>query len=88
MSETEKSTTKIVVVNEKSMVIALLLTFFFGPLGLLYASITGGLVMIALTVVVFVISFGLLTLVTWPVCMIWAAIAVSGYNGKLRASAS
>jgi hypothetical protein len=69
----------------KSMAAALLLTFFFGPLGLFYASITGGIVMLIVTFVAAALTFGVSLLVTFPICMIWAAIATSNYNARLTA---
>ena len=65
----------------RSVGVAFLLTFFFGPIGLLYASVTGGLVMIVVELMVFLL--GILTLglgwalffVTWVICIIWGCIA-------------
>jgi len=65
---------------------AVALAFFFGPLGLLYSSITGAVVMF------FVNVFAAFTLVlvffTWPACAIWAYFAAKSYNEKLLASAN
>jgi hypothetical protein len=69
----------------KSMVASLLLTFFFGPFGLFYASIVGGIVMLIVTFVAAALTLGFSVLVTWPICMIWAAIATSNYNTRLAA---
>lgn len=52
---------------EKSVGIAFLLTFLFGPLGMLYSTVTGALVLIAATVVLAIILgiiVGLVSLVT------------------------
>lgn len=73
----------VVVKSEKSMVVTILLTFFFGPLGMLYSTVMGGVIMIAVSVVVAVITLGFGVLITWPVCIIWAAIATSNYNKNL-----
>jgi hypothetical protein len=62
------------------------LTFFFGPLGMLYATVTGGIVMLLISIVVAVFTFGLGLLITFPICMIWAAVAVSSYNTSLAAT--
>lgn len=74
----------------KSMVVALLLTFFFGPLGLLYSSMLGGLLLsvielgfLLLTVLTFGLTVHLLT-IPWIASMIWAAIAVYRRNTGLR----
>lgn len=76
----------------KKITTAVLLAAFFGPLGLLYSSISGALYMLlgwcflVLATcddwinndVVFPI------LVAWPVCMIWAALAARTYNEDRR----
>lgn len=52
---------------EKSVGIAFLLTFLFGPLGMLYSTVTGALVLIAVTVVLAIvvgIVVGLISLAT------------------------
>ena len=73
--------TKVVVVGEKkSMILALVLTFFFGPLGLFYASTVGGIIMCIITVIVGLLTFLFGAVGTWPVCMAWAAYAVYKRN--------
>jgi hypothetical protein len=59
---------------DRSVGVALVLTFLFGPLGLLYATVAGGLVLtvIALVVGLFTVGFGLF--VIWPISMIWGAV--------------
>jgi hypothetical protein len=69
----------------KSLGAALALTFFFGPLGLFYASVTGGVVMLIVSILFAVLTYGISILVTVPVCMIWAAVAVSNHNARLAA---
>lgn len=66
----------IVVVNEgKSVGLAFLLAFFFGPLGLLYASVAGGFIMIILSIFIGVVTLGMGLIVTWIICILWAVIA-------------
>jgi hypothetical protein len=60
---------------DKSVGAALVLTFFFGPIGMFYASIVGALVMIVLALAVGLLTFGFGLLVIWPATMIWAAVA-------------
>jgi hypothetical protein len=67
----------------KSVGVALLLTFFFGPLGMLYSTVTGALVMIVVSIVLGVFTLGFSFLVTWPVCMIWGTMAASTHNQKV-----
>jgi hypothetical protein len=64
----------------KSMAAALLLTFFFGPLGLFYVSVPAALIMIVVSIVVGVMTFGFGLLLTGAACMVWAAIATNNYN--------
>ncbi|HEX3462615.1 MAG TPA: hypothetical protein VHS78_01010 [Candidatus Elarobacter sp.] len=73
----------VAVAAPKSMAAALLLTFFFGPLGLFYASVAGGIVMLIVSVLLAMVTFGLSLFVTVPACMVWAAIATSNYNARL-----
>lgn len=71
--------------KDKSVGAALVLTFLFGPLGLLYASVVGGLVMILTAVLVAVLTLGLGLLLVWPVTMIWGAIAASNQHSRYQA---
>jgi hypothetical protein len=72
-----------VLVPQKSLTVAFLLTFFFGPFGLLYSSLLGGLLMIPITLVVSLITFGLGDVLLWPVCIIWGLAAAASYNDRL-----
>lgn len=72
----------------KSMVASLVLTFFFGPLGMLYSTVSGGLIMIVVSIIVAVVTLGFGVLITWPICMIWGAVAVSQHNARLMASST
>ena len=74
---------RIVVTSTKNMGVSIILTVLFGPLGMLYSTILGGIIMggISLIVAIFTLGFGLI--VTWPICIIWAAVATSSYNKKL-----
>ena len=65
----------------KSLGVAVALAFFLGPIGLFYASITGAMVMLTVSVVVLVpILLGLhinavIYFPVWVVCVLWAAFA-------------
>jgi hypothetical protein len=72
---------------QKSMAAALLLTFFFGPLGLFYASVTGGVVMTIISIIVAIMTLGFGLFVTGPICMVWAAIATNNENARAAAGA-
>lgn len=69
------STTIIVAKPEKSVLAAFFLTVLFGPLGLLYATVGGGIFMIIVAMIVGAVTFGLGALITWPVAIIWGVLA-------------
>jgi hypothetical protein len=75
----------VVVVTPKSMGISILLTFLFGPLGMLYSTIPGAIVMMVVSGIVLVTTAGLGFIITWPICIVWGAVATSSYNKKLMA---
>lgn len=72
-----------VVVSTKSTGIAILLTVLFGPLGMLYSTIWGAIIMFIATLVIGLLTFGFGFIITWPICIIWAVIAVKSYNRDL-----
>jgi len=76
---------QVVVTSTKSMGIAILLTVLFGPLGMLYSTIWGAIIMIVLSGIIGIVTLGFGLLFTWPVCIIWAAVATKSYNEKLLA---
>ena len=74
-----------VVVSTKSPGIAILLTILFGPIGMFYSTIGGAIVMLLVTLVVGLLTLGLGLLITWPICILWAALAASSYNRRVLA---
>ena len=74
---------RVVVTPTKSMGISIILTVLFGPLGMLYSTIWGGIIMFVISAIVGLLTLGLGLIITWPVCIIWAAVATSSYNKKL-----
>lgn len=66
--------------SSKSVGVAVLLAFFFGPLGMLYSTVTGAVVMFFVNLIVGIPTYGFGLLLTWPVCVIWAAIAANNHN--------
>jgi len=73
----------VVVKAEKSMGVTILLTFLFGPLGMLYSTVTGAIVMLVVNVLIAILTLGFGLVFTWPICIIWAAVATSNYNKSL-----
>jgi len=78
--------TIIIMGKPKSVAVAFVLTFLFGPLGLLYSSVIGGIVMILLGGFVGFITLGFGLLFVWPVCIIWAVVAANMTNKKISAN--
>ncbi len=75
-----------VVVSTKSPGIAILLTILFGPIGMFYSTIAGAIIMSLVSIVVGVVTAGIGLLATWPICIIWAAVAANNFNKKVRRS--
>jgi len=74
----------VVVRAPKSVGIAILLSVFFGPLGMLYSTVPGALIMLAVSVFLGFITAGISVFITWPICVIWGALAVDSYNRGVR----
>jgi hypothetical protein len=70
----------VVVGPQKSVATAVLLTIFFGPLGMFYATVPGAFVMLFISVIAAAFTLGLSLLITWPICIIWAVSAVNTHN--------
>jgi hypothetical protein len=48
-----------------------------------YSTIGGAIVMIIVTMGVGLVTLGVGLLITWPVCILWAALAASSYNKRI-----
>jgi hypothetical protein len=81
--EPQKPPQAVIVMLPKSVGLAILLTVLFGPLGMLYSTIWGGVIMFIVTLVVGIPTLGFGLILTWPICIIWAAVAVNSYNKNL-----
>lgn len=79
-----QQTTYIQVGSQKSVAGAVLLALFFGPLGMIYATVPGALIMFAISFVVAFATLGLGLLITLPICAIWAGVAASSHNKALQ----
>jgi hypothetical protein len=73
----------VVAIPTKSVGVSMILTFLFGPLGMLYSTVGGALVMMVISVAIGVCTLGMGLLLTWPICILWGAVATSSYNAKL-----
>lgn len=78
-----QQTTVIQVGSRKSVGGAVALAFFFGPLGMLYATVPGAFVMFFINVLVIIGTAGGGLLLTIPIGMIWAGSAASSHNKGL-----
>jgi hypothetical protein len=67
----------------KNLAGALLFTVFLGPIGLLYASSFGGILMIVLGFIVVCAKFMVPIVLVWLISCIWSVLAVNKYNKKI-----
>jgi hypothetical protein len=78
-----------VLISAKSKGLGFLLVLLFGGFGLLYATVTGGVLMSLAQVGAFIVSFltfgfGLVLLIPiWIVSLIWSMVAIGGHNQRL-----
>lgn len=77
----------VVVRAEKNPGTAALLGCLFGPIGLLYSTVKGAIVMFIVNALVGVLTVGLGLLFTWPVCGIWGYMAAKRYNEGISGGA-
>jgi hypothetical protein len=80
-----QQTTVIQVGTHKSVVGAALLAFLFGPLGMIYATIPGAVVMFFISIIIVIPTLGLGLLITIPIGTLWAALAANSHNKQLSA---
>lgn len=71
--------------SPKSQGIGVILTLLFGPLGLFYASIIGGVIMCVVALPLVLITFGIGWIIVVPICVVWSLVAVGNYNKNLYA---
>lgn len=67
----------------KSVAGALLLCALLGPVGLLYASFWGGVIMIIFGIVVVCSKLIFPIILFWIICCIWSVKAVETFNQKI-----
>ena len=72
----------------KSIPAAVVLALFFGPLGMIYSTLTGAAVMFVVSLVVVIPTLGVGLLFTLPICAAWAWIATDDHNKRVRAAVS
>lgn len=69
----------------KSPMLAAVLGFFFGPLGLLYVGFVPALIMFGVNLLVAVFTAGIGLIFTWPLCAMVGWSRANLYNKKLMA---
>lgn len=69
---------------EKNVMLALLLTFFLGSLGMLYATIPGGILLTLIGGPLLFLTGGIAGIVIWPIQLFWTYLAVKNYNAQGR----
>lgn len=82
-----QQTTVIQVGSRKSVGAAIVLALFFGPLGMLYATVPGACVMFVVNILMLFGTAGIGLLLTVPLGAVWAASAASSHNKGLGAAA-
>jgi zinc ribbon protein/uncharacterized protein DUF2510 len=82
-----QQTTVIHVGGHKSVAGAVLLGLFFGPLGMIYSTVVGALVMLVVNILVAIVTLGLGLFLTLPICAIWAGVAANSHNNRLNLTA-
>ncbi|OCL25519.1 hypothetical protein U472_14355 [Orenia metallireducens] len=76
--------TTIIVKQEKSVGLSLLLTFLFGGLGLMYTSIGWGIFWFLVDAVAAIFTFGISAIFIHPIIMIIGAVMTNNYNKRLN----
>lgn len=64
----------------KSQLVGFVLTFLFGPLGLLYSAPVAAVLLLVGAVLTGFLTFGLSALLFWPISILWSIVAVSLHN--------
>ena len=75
-----------VAAHKKSMFVAIALSVFLGPLGLIYANAWAGVIMTLIAVVG--VATGIVHIICWLASILLSIALVSGYNGKVKAAAN
>ncbi|ERJ95545.1 hypothetical protein HMPREF1992_00468 [Selenomonas sp. oral taxon 892 str. F0426] len=75
----------IIVKSTKNTGLAAGLAFFFGPIGMCYATLKGAIIMFFVNLVVGLFTLGFGLFLTWPICAVWAYLAAKKYNEQLYA---
>jgi hypothetical protein len=58
----------VIVLPTKSVGLAVFLGVFFGPLGLLYSTVPGAVIMFIANLLIGFVTLGVGLILTWPIC--------------------
>jgi positive regulator of sigma E activity len=78
----------VVTIAAKNRGISLILTLLFGSFGLLYTTISGFFIMLAIEVFVAIFTLGFGLIITHIICAVWGVMAVDKYNKELLSKAN
>lgn len=67
----------------KSVAVALLFSAFLGPIGVLYASTLGGVILIVVGFIVACMKLPVPIILVWLISCIWGVAATNTYNKKV-----
>ncbi|MGB7299385.1 MAG: hypothetical protein WA888_06120 [Burkholderiaceae bacterium] len=68
----------------KSQLVGILLTLFFGPLGLFYSSVAAAIAMLILAVAIGSFTFFVGALFVWPFCVLLSLFTVHRHNRAVK----
>ncbi len=83
MSEFERLGMGVMRMPFKSVAVALLFCAFLGPVGVLYSSVLGGIVLMAAGLVVLHHMLPGPAIVLWLISCVWGVMAANRYNKKI-----
>jgi len=66
----------VVILTTKSRGAAFFLTLFFGPIGMLYSTVAGAIIMIVVSAVLVPLTLGFAMFILWPISILWGVLAV------------
>ena len=81
--EQNQPTSVVIIKSSKSVVLAIILSALVGPLGMLYSTIKGAIIMFIIGLFFAIIDVTPLLIMAWVIDIIWSIIAVNSYNEKL-----
>ena len=73
-----------VAANRKDPILAFFFVLILGPVGFLYTSVLGGVIMILVAIGFAVTAVWPLNILIWVICMAAAPLSATGTNKKLR----